>query len=59
MSRITDLASTCSIAPSARHCREFDCEKCRAQSRWMRRKSWRSRKSLARRDRAAGRGDAG
>jgi hypothetical protein len=50
MSRITDLASACSIAPSARHCREFDCEKCRAQSRWMRRKSWRSRKSPARRN---------
>jgi len=50
MSRITDLASACTIAPSARHCREFDCEKCRAQSRWMRRKSWRSRKSPARRN---------
>jgi|HubBroStandDraft_4_1064222.scaffolds.fasta_scaffold990328_2 hypothetical protein len=45
MSRITDLASAYSIAPSARHCSEFDCQKCRAQSRWLRRRAWRARKS--------------
>jgi hypothetical protein len=51
MNRITDLASASSVVHSARHCGGFDCEKCRAQSRWMRRKSWRSRKSPARRRR--------
>jgi hypothetical protein len=43
MSRITDLIGAVVIA--ARHCNELDSEKCRARSRWMRRKSWRSRKS--------------
>ena len=46
MSRITDLSAA---VISARHCNEFDCEKCRARFRWMRRKSWRSRKSANRR----------
>ena len=46
MSRITNLSA---IAVSARHCTESDCKKCRARSRWMRRKSWRSRKSVNRR----------
>ncbi len=36
MSRITDLSA---VVISARHCNEFDCEKCRARFRWMRRKS--------------------
>jgi hypothetical protein len=27
------------------HCAEHGCEKCRARSRWMRRRAWRSRKS--------------
>lgn len=43
MTRTTDLATA--VVVSARHCRSFDCDKCRAQSRWLRRKSWRSRKS--------------
>jgi hypothetical protein len=43
MSRITDL--TAATVVSARHCTELDCDKCRARSRWMRRKAWRSRKS--------------
>jgi hypothetical protein len=43
MSRITDL--TGAVVISARHCNELDCQKCRARSRWMRRKAWRSRKS--------------
>jgi hypothetical protein len=43
VSRVTDLTGT--VVISARHCNELDCEKCRARSRWMRRKSWRSRKS--------------
>ena len=29
----------------ARHCHKGDCPKCRARCRWLRRKSWRSRKS--------------
>jgi transposase InsO family protein len=33
------------VVISTRHCREFGCDKCRAQSRWRRRKAWRSRKS--------------
>ena len=43
MTRTTDL--TAAVVVSARHCRRFDCGKCRARSRWLRRKSWRSRKS--------------
>jgi hypothetical protein len=43
MTRMTDLAAA--VVVSARHCRRFDCDKCRARSRWLRRKSWRSRKS--------------
>jgi hypothetical protein len=54
VSRITDLSAA---VISARHCNEFDCQKCRARLRWMRRKSWRSRKPANRRC-AAGRGDA-
>ena len=46
MSRITDLLA---VAISARHCNELDCKKCRARFRWMRRKAWRSRKSVNRR----------
>lgn len=43
MNRIADL--TAAVVVSARHCNSFDCDKCRARYRWMRRKSWRSRKS--------------
>jgi hypothetical protein len=43
MSRPADLAAL--VVLSARHCTEPDCAKCRARSRWLRRKSWRSRKS--------------
>jgi hypothetical protein len=46
VSRITDA---CAAAISARHCAESDCKKCRARFRWMRRKAWRSRKSVYRR----------
>lgn len=46
MSRITDLSV---VITAARHCNEFDCVKCRARHRWMRRKSWRSHKSTNRR----------
>jgi hypothetical protein len=46
VSRLIDLSAA---AISARHCTEFDCKKCRARFRWMRRKSWRSRKSVNRR----------
>jgi hypothetical protein len=46
MSRITDLSA---VIVSARHCNEFNCKKCCARGRWMRRKSWRSRKSANRR----------
>jgi hypothetical protein len=42
MSRTTDLPA---VAVVARHCHKFGCDKCRARSRWARRKSWRSRKS--------------
>ena len=47
MSRVTDVSTAAVI--SIRHCHEFDCKKCRARSRWLRRKSWRSRKSVNRR----------
>lgn len=43
MSRITDLAAA--VVTAKRHCNEPDCDKCRAQYRWLRRKAWRSRKS--------------
>ncbi len=46
MSRITDLSA---VVTSGRHCNEFVCEKCRVRFRWMRRKAWRSRKSVNRR----------
>ena len=50
MSTATDLPAA--MIP-ARHCRELGCRKCRARYRWLRRKSWRSRKSpnLTSRDR--------
>jgi hypothetical protein len=43
MTRMTDLTTAVVVSP--RHCTEPDCAKCRARSRWLRRKSWRSRKS--------------
>jgi hypothetical protein len=43
MSRATELAAV--VVVSAWHCNRFDCQKCRARSRWLRRKSWRARKS--------------
>ena len=42
MSTVTDLPA---VAIPIRHCNELDCRKCRARYRWLRRKSWRSRKS--------------
>jgi hypothetical protein len=48
MSRATDLAA---VVVSVRHCHQLDCAKCRSRARWMRRKSWRSRKSPNRRNR--------
>jgi hypothetical protein len=46
MNRVTDLSA---MVVSSHHCNEFDCEKCRARFRWMRRKAWRARKSANRR----------
>ena len=43
MSRLSDL--TAAVVVSSRHCNRFDCPKCRARSRWARRKSWRASKS--------------
>lgn len=48
MNRMSDLTAA---VISARHCNDFGCEKCRARGRWLRRKSWRSRKSPNRRNR--------
>jgi hypothetical protein len=45
MSRAADLSA---VVVSARHCHRFDCQKCRARSRWTRPKAWRSRKSPTR-----------
>ena len=44
MSRITDLSAAV-VIPAARHCTEPGCAKCRARSRWLRRRAWQSRKS--------------
>jgi hypothetical protein len=46
VTRITDLSG---VVISARHCAEIDCKKCRARFHWLRRKAWRSRKSVNRR----------
>ena len=46
MNRISDITAAAQIA---RHCTDPQCRKCRARARWMRRKSWRSRKSPNRR----------
>lgn len=46
MSRATDIASA---VYSGRHCRQINCRKCRARSRWNRRRAWRSRKNPDRR----------
>jgi hypothetical protein len=43
MTRITDLSAA--VVVSARHCDKPGCDKCRARTRWMRRRAWRSRKS--------------
>ena len=42
MSQVTDPSA---VVDSARHCNEPGCAKCRARSRWLRRRAWRSRKS--------------
>ncbi len=42
MSRTTDLAAA--VVIPTRHC-DLRCQKCRARSRWVRRKSWRSSQS--------------
>jgi hypothetical protein len=44
MSRMTDLSAAV-VIPAARHCTEPGCRKCRARSRWLRRRAWRARKS--------------
>jgi hypothetical protein len=49
VSRVIDFIA---VVYSVRHCNDLDCGKCRARYRWKRRKSWRSRKSPARRNRA-------
>jgi hypothetical protein len=46
MSRATDLSAA--VVVCARHCEEPGCDKCRARSRWMRRRAWRTRKSPSR-----------
>lgn len=46
MTGMTDLNAA--VVVYARHCTEPDCAKCRARSRWLRSKSWRSRKSPSR-----------
>ena len=43
MNRAADLTAAAIV--TGRHCHDFSCEKCRARSRWHRRKAWRSRKS--------------
>ena len=43
MTRAADLSAV--VVVTARHCTEFDCQKFRARSRWMRRKSSRATKS--------------
>jgi hypothetical protein len=43
MSRVIDLSVA--VVVSARHCQESGCDKCRARSRWMRRRALRTRKS--------------
>ena len=48
VSRMTDLSAA---VYSGRHCHDIDCRKCRARSRWMRRKAWRTRKNPNRRNR--------
>jgi hypothetical protein len=55
MSRMTDLPA--SVIATARHCTEPGCAKCRARSRWLRRRAWRSRKSPNRSSRVR-KGDA-
>jgi hypothetical protein len=54
VSRITDLSSYVAITvpDSSRHCNEFPCGKCRARARFMRRRAWRSAKSVNRSDRS-------
>ena len=42
MTTVTDPPA---VVTPTRHCNELDCRKCRARYRWLRRKSWRSRKS--------------
>jgi len=45
MTRAADLSAVALVVVTARHCTELDCQKCRARSRWLRRRSWRARKS--------------
>ena len=54
MSRITDLSAyvTVTVPGNSRHCTEFPCGKCRARARFMRRRAWRSAKSVNRSDRS-------
>lgn len=54
MSRITDLYAYITITSpeDRRHCNEFPCGKCRARGRFMRRRAWRSAKSVNRSDRS-------
>jgi hypothetical protein len=47
MSRMTDLSAVV-VIPAARHCAEPGCAKCRARSRWLRRRAWRAHKSAIR-----------
>jgi hypothetical protein len=46
---MSEITAATSVVYSGRHCHDIDCRKCRARSRWNRRKAWRSRKSPDRR----------
>lgn len=45
MTRAIDITAAVVIS-GRRHCTEPGCRKCRARSRWMRRRAWHSRKSV-------------
>ena len=48
MSRVTDLIASEYIARI--HCTDPTCQKCSARVRWMRRKGWRTEKTLTRKN---------
>ena len=42
---MSTVADPLAIVTATRHCNGLNCRKCRARYRWLRRKSWRARKS--------------